>query len=147
MSEGSRETPPTGAMDRFGSEVAFPPGLSDKDKQLVRQQGELQGAISKEQIEGFASAYQEAKALVSDQARLAALTPGMVHDLILRFGALVEERNAKGFRKTPVMFPDHTLAVSPDSIERALGRIHKSGLPWNRLMFVVPGFGSGNSVA
>ena len=98
----------------------FPEGLRPIDIDLVKQQCELQHATSKEQIEGFANAYVEAKALASDKEALESRTGEDVEEMILRFAKLIEKRNEKGFRRTPVAFANGTTGLRAELIERTI---------------------------
>ncbi|HEY4517338.1 MAG TPA: Fic family protein [Candidatus Paceibacterota bacterium] len=106
--------------------ITFPEGLTPKDRELVMQQCELQSATTKEQIEGFARAYSEAKALATDEERLGALNPEALLDLIARLGASIETRNQSGFRRVEVTFPDGTKALPAPLVEGAIEKYAKA---------------------
>lgn len=91
----------------------FPEELTDRDVKLIRKQCELQNAISREQILGFARAYREAKVLVADRAQLKGLTPERVTDLILEWAVMIESRNTNGIRTTTVRLPRGTIIDPP----------------------------------
>lgn len=95
----------------------YPDGLTEKDIQLINKQCELQSATSKEQIEGFARAYKEAKDLFLNGE---ILNEDEIENTILHFAALIEKRNEKGYRSTPVTFADKSMALKPELIERAM---------------------------
>ncbi len=98
----------------------FPSGLTSADILLIQKQCELQSATSKEQVEGFAKAYNEAKNLVAKPEIFNLLQGKDIEHIVLRFGTLVEKRNSKGYRSTPVTFSNGTMALNPDVIERAM---------------------------
>lgn len=106
--------------NKFAPEIVFPNDLNPKDVGLILEQCEIQGATSKEQVEGFANAYLRAKKLALDNQQLNNLTPSEVENLILELGALVEKQNKKGFRQTPASFKDGRLALDANKIPQAI---------------------------
>lgn len=107
-------------IDHSPKTPEFPKSLSETDIRLVRKQCELQHATSKEQIEGFAAAYRDAKEIAANFAVSEPMTGERVEELILHLAALIEKRNEKGFRRTPVTFAAGGSALRPDLIERAI---------------------------
>ena len=113
------EQPNTGASSEE-EPVNFPESLSERDIELVREQCEEQEATSKEQLEGFAKAYAEAKELAHDADKLEVLTPNETEELILHLAKLIEPRNEKGYRRTPVTFANGNSGLDPELIPRAI---------------------------
>ena len=104
----------------------YPKELTEKDIQLINKQCLLQSAISKEQVEGFAQAYKEAKDLVQDSDQFKTLNGEKIKNIILRFAALIEKRNEKGYRRVPVTFRDGNTALKPELIGRAMKNFSQS---------------------
>lgn len=102
------------------TKAEFPDSLNQRDKELVVEQCIHQSATSTEQIMGFARCYAEAKELALDNGRLAVLNAEQLGDLILRWAEIIEERNRKGFRTTPVRFANMSTALSADAIPQAM---------------------------
>ncbi len=100
--------------------LEYPKGLTDKDIELIGLQCEHQQAISKEQLLGFANAYSEAKNIALNNEELAELDSDRLYDLILRWAAIIEPRNEKGFRTTPVVFQGGTSGLAPQAIPRQI---------------------------
>ena len=100
--------------------MVFPQGLSPKDIELIQRQCENQHATSNEQILGFANAYLTAKTFASNPESLATLTKESTYDFILELAALIEKRNDKGFRTTPVRFRSFKSALEPALVPRAM---------------------------
>lgn len=101
--------------------IEYPEGLTAKDIALVNAQCELQFATSKEQIQGFAQAYKEAKQLVMENLEdFKAFSGEKVETMILNFAELIETRNQKGYRRVPVTFAGGGTALKPELIERAM---------------------------
>lgn len=101
-------------------EITFPTNLTPRDITLVKQQCEIQGATTPEQIQGFANAYSMTKKLAEDTKRLNELTPEQVEELILQLGKLTEKRNEKGFRRVAVTFDGGGTALEHSKIPRAI---------------------------
>lgn len=97
----------------------LPEGLSAKDIELVYRQCELQQATSKKQLEGFATAYLKAKQFTKDLS-LVNLNGEVILDLVLDLASLIESRNSKGFRTTPVRFKNHNQAIDAGLVPRAM---------------------------
>lgn len=104
----------------FETNPDYPKDLSPVDIELIKTQCELQQATSKEQLEGFAQAYLQAKNLVKDTDRFKTITAEEVENTILQLAALTENRNTKGYRKTPVTFANGDHGLKPELIERAM---------------------------
>ena len=100
--------------------IAFPINLTPKDIELVKKQCAIQGAISPEQIQGFANAYSTAKKLSEDPVKLNGLTAEQAEELILELGRLIEKRNQKGFRRVAVTFDGGGTALEHSKIPRAI---------------------------
>jgi len=81
--------------------------------------------LREREILGFASAYQEAKALANNQKTLFSLSEKKVADLILRWGELIELRNSKGLRTTEVNFQNGNGALLASQVPRAMEIICK----------------------
>ena len=101
-------------------EVTFPEGLTAKDIELIRAQCALQKATSKEQIEGFAAAYLEAKELAHDTKKLNSVSAEDIENFILRWAKMIEKRNEKGYATTPRVFKDGSRALDPSKIPQAM---------------------------
>lgn len=101
-------------------EIVFPESLTEKDRQLVMRQCEIQQATSKEQIEGFARAYEYAKNTAHDRSWWNSITSGNLTALIRKLGIFVEERNKSGFRTVPATFRDGGHALDPSEIVSAM---------------------------
>jgi len=104
----------------------YPEELTDKDIELINKQCELQSATSKEQVDGFAQAYKEAKDLILDIDSFNVLNGDEVEDIILHFAVLIEKRNSKGYRKVPVTFSVGVTALKPELIKRAMQSFSRS---------------------
>lgn len=98
----------------------YPDNLTERDIQLVIEQCKIQSATSIEQIEGFALAYSRAKQIALDKERLEQLGTSEIENFILEWGALIEKRNQKGFRQTPVTFQDGSRALDHSKIPQAI---------------------------
>lgn len=99
----------------------FPGSLYKIDIALILKQCENQHATSKEQIEGFAKAYAEAKSLVIDgfvDNKL--LSEESVTEMLKHWALTIEPRNEKGYRTTEVIFRNMNRGLNPDLIERAM---------------------------
>lgn len=101
-------------------EISYPENLTEGDIQLINKQCEYQGATSKEKIEGFARAYLEAKTLALDKDELRVLSQEGAEELILRWAAIIEERNSQGYRQTPVTFRGGAKGLDAPLIPRAM---------------------------
>lgn len=102
-------------------EIIFPESLTERDIELINKQCEQQHATSKEQIEGFARAYAEAKEIAHDEERVEEITNEEMEGLVLLWASEIESRNKKGFRTTPVYFEKSgQTGLDPGKIERAM---------------------------
>src|SRR4051812_38105060 len=78
--------------------------LTEKDRELIHAQCEIQQATSPEEIEGFTKAYAKAKD-VSSRIDWKTTTPDNVVDLVKELALMTDpEKNKNGFRKIPVTF-------------------------------------------
>lgn len=100
----------------------FPESLNGRDVELIMEQCKIQEATSKEEIEGFAQAYLEAKELAQDNEKLKNITPEQVEKLIFRWAVLIDKENSTGFRKVPAKLPNLEEGLPhsqiPDAMER-----------------------------
>lgn len=114
--------------------------LTEQDRKLIIQQCRNQHATAPEQIAGFALAYADAKWMSEVFARsgdkclpdeikgFKALTD-FILDKILGWAAMIEPRNAKGYRRTPVVFLNGNAGIHPDLIERAMENLFSPDRP------------------
>jgi len=100
--------------------IELPEDLNEIDKQLIVKQCELQKATKKEDIEGFAQAYKQAKDLALDEKKLESMSDEDILDLIFELAEKTDKVNEKGVRTVPVRFANMNQALPPDQIERAL---------------------------
>ncbi len=103
-------------------EIEFPDGLSETDKELVVRQCELQHATSKEEVEGFASAYSSFKELSDDEEKILEMSAEKFLEYIKSLATQIDKVNTNGWSKVPRMFgPDPTnKGVDPENIQRAM---------------------------
>ena len=111
---------PESQTENIKQKPEYPKGLTEKDIQLINTQCELQVATSKEQIEGFAQAYKEAKDLAASPDRFGSLTGEDIKNLILHFSVLIEKINENGYRIVPVSFDGGGTPINPELIDRAM---------------------------
>lgn len=100
--------------------IRYPEDLTPRDIELINLQCEHQKAISKEQIEGFALAYEKAKNFAVDPSRLEQLTGEIVEELILHLANLIEKENLKGYRRIEVSFRDGSKSLDAALVPRAM---------------------------
>jgi hypothetical protein len=102
-------------------EIKYPKNLSNKDIELILEQCKIQNALNDEQIEGFANAYAYTKEIAGNEEKINLLNlPENVLDLINKTGEMIELKNKKGFRTTPVKFKDGSMAITAENIEQAI---------------------------
>ncbi|TSC82934.1 MAG: hypothetical protein G01um101419_422 [Parcubacteria group bacterium Gr01-1014_19] len=111
------------------------PLLTKRDKELILQQCENQGATSAEQIAGFAIAYADAKWFCAELRNRGESMPeietvdglcNLVRRKVMEWAAMIEPRNSRGFRKIPVVFANGNSGLHPDLIERAMDNFFDS---------------------
>jgi Fic family protein len=111
---------PEGAEDHVDDSCKLHERLSDRDIELINEQCAIQGATSPKQIFGFTKAYLAAKELAHNADALYALDPESLEALIVNWAAVIEERNAKGYRQTPVHFADMSSAIDPGLVPKSM---------------------------
>ncbi|MEK7654567.1 MAG: hypothetical protein AAB345_04845 [Patescibacteria group bacterium] len=105
------------------------PLLTSKDKELILQQCDNQGATSPEQIVGFALAYADAKqTMESGMIRFGSdalpFAPMILELKIKEWAKLIEPRNEDGFRKIPVVFRNGNSGVFPQLVVDVMERFY-----------------------
>ena len=109
--------------DKFHGEpvmYTWPSNLTEADKKLIIKQCEIQGDTEKEDIEGFANAFADAKNIALDKETLDNLTPEFVEEFINRWAVHTHPPNKTGYRHVPVRFGIGEKALDPELIPQAM---------------------------
>lgn len=108
--------------------IEFPLDLTEKDKELIMLQCELQHATSKEQIEGFAHAYKMAKDLAMDQEWIQSLDAETSLSLIFDLIALIEPTTVQGLRSVEIVSFQVAKAENLNRLMKQFSEIYAEGL-------------------